>query len=331
MHASVPIPKFVPSCGKQISESTDTRKFLIPVWFWFRRPHLGLAERMCGLLNRHTSAGKRLAAAVVLGALVVWAYPGFGQTVQERRWCDDEDGATLAQRIEGCSAIIKAARDRGEKLAEAFNQRGVAYRLKGDLARAIADYSQAIALNGKLAAAYDNRGVAFDRKADYDRAIQDYDQALKLKPSPEAYFNRGNAWLAKSKYDHAIDDFTQALKLKPDFAPAFDNRCWARAVAGVLRQALADCNEALRLMSGTAATLDSRGFVFLKMTQFDAAVSDFDAALRIEPKDAFALYGRGLAKWRNEDAAGEVDMAAAKALQPDIVEEYARYGVKELR
>lgn len=67
------------------------------------------------------------------------------------------------------------------------------------------------------------------------------------------------------------------------------------------------------------------------MTQFDAAVSDFDAALRIEPQLAFALYGRGLARIKNEDAAGENDIAAAKAIQVDIAEEYARYGIQELR
>ena len=186
---------------------------------------------------------------------------------------------TADQRIDGCSAVIKAGREKGDKLAEVFNNRGVAYRLKGDHERAIQDYGQAIKLNAKFAAAYNNRGVAYDHKGDYDRAIQDYEQAIKLKPSAEGHFNRGNAHLAKSQYDHAIDDYNQAIKLKADFAAAFDNRCWARAVVGILKQALADCNEALRLMPNNAATLDSRGFVFLKMTQFDAAVSDYDAAL----------------------------------------------------
>jgi tetratricopeptide (TPR) repeat protein len=102
-------------------------------------------------------------------------------------------------------------------------------------------------------------------------------------------------------------------------------------VVGILKQALADCNEALRLMPNNAATLDSRGFVFLKMTHFDAAVSDYDAALRINPKLAFALYGRGLARLKNEDPSGEADIAAAKALQADIAEEYARYGMQETR
>lgn len=267
----------------------------------------------------------------IAAALVLAGPAAFAQTQQERQWCESETGVTADQRIDGCSAVIKAGREKGDKLAEAFNNRGVAYRVKGDHERAIQDYGQAIKLNTKFAAAYINRGVAYDYKGDYDRAIVDYEQALKLKPSAEGHFNRGNAHLAKREYDRAIDDYNQAIKLKADFAAAFDNRCWARAVVGILKPALADCNQALRLMPKNAATLDSRGFVYLKMSQFDAAVSDYDAALRINPKRAFALYGRGLARLKNGDTAGESDMAAAKALQPDIAEEYARYGLQEAR
>jgi len=219
------------------------------------------------------------------------------QTLQDRRWCDGEDGATVVQRLDGCSAVIKGGREKGDKLAEVFNQRGVAYRLKGD----------------------------------HDRAIADYAQAIKLKESAEAHFNRGNAYLGKNQYASAIDDYNHAIKLKADFAAAFDNRCWARAVVGILKQALADCNEALRLMPGNASTHDSRGFIFLKMTNYDAAVSDYEAALRVDPKLPFALYGRGLARLRNEDPAGEADITAAKALQADIAEEYTRYGMPETR
>jgi tetratricopeptide (TPR) repeat protein len=263
---------------------------------------------------------------------VVWAgASASAQTAQERAWCEGEDAVTIDQRIEGCSAVIKAGREKGEKLAEAFNIRGIGYRLKGEYDRAIQDYNQAIRTNAKFATAYNNRAIAYDTKGDYDRAIADYEQAIKLKPSAETYFNRGNAHLGKSHYDHAIDDYNQAIKLKPDFAAAFDNRCWARAVVGILKPALADCNQALRLMPNNPATLDSRGFVFLKMTNFDAAVSDYDAALRSDPKLAFALYGRGLARLRNYDPSGEADVAAAKAIQADIAEEYARYGMPEAR
>jgi tetratricopeptide (TPR) repeat protein len=274
-------------------------------------------------------AAKRL-CWIVTGGLLAGA-PALAQTPHERAWCEGEDAVSVDQRIDGCSAVIKAARDRSEKLAEAFNNRGIGYRLKGDYDRAIQDYSQAIKLNSKFAVAYNNRGVAYERKNEYDRAISDYDQAIKLKPSAEAYFNRGNAQLGKSHYDHAIDDYNQAIRLKPDFAAAFDNRCWARAVVGILKPALADCNEALRLMPNNAATLESRGFIFLKMSHFDAAVSDYDAVLRTNPKLAFALYGRGLARVKNDDPSGEADLAAAKALQADIAEECARYGVPDMR
>src|ERR1700716_4123130 len=242
-------------------------------------------------------ATEHLSSAIVLAGALLAGVPALAQTAQEHRYCEGEDGASVAQRIDACSAVIKAGRDKGDKLAEAFNNRGVGYRLQGD----------------------------------HDRAIQDYDQAIKLKPAAEAHFNRGNAYLGKSQYASAIDDYNQAIKLKADFAGAFDNRCWARAVVGILKAALADCNEALRLVPNNAATLDSRAFIFLKMTQFDAAVSDYDAALRIEPKLAFALYGRGLARIKNEDASGESDLAAAKTLQADIAEEYARYGVQDAR
>src|SRR5262249_46900702 len=251
-------------------------------------------------------AAKRVCS--ILAGVLLAGTSALAQTPQERGWCEGEDGVTVDQRIDGCSAVIKAARDKGDKLAEAVTNRGAGYRLKGDYERALADYNQAIKPNAKFAAAYNNRGVAYDKKGEYDRAILDYEQAIKLKPSAEGYFNRGNAQLGKGHYDHAIDDYNQAIKLKADFAPAFDNRCWA----------LADCNQALRLMPNNAATLDTRGFVFLKMTHFDAAVSDYDAALRINPKLAFALYGRGLARLKNDDPAGEADIAAAKALQADI-------------
>ncbi len=178
----------------------------------------------------------RLAAVISFVGVLCIGTPALAQTAQDRRWCEGEDAATPDQRINGCSAVIRGGRDKGEKLAEAFNNRGMAYRSRDDGDRAILDYSQAIRINPKFASAYNNRGVAYDHKGDYDRAVQDYEQAIKLMPTfAQAYFNRGNAYLGKSQYAQAIDDYNQAIRLKPDFAAAFDNRCWARAVVGILQ------------------------------------------------------------------------------------------------
>ena len=267
----------------------------------------------------------RLVSAIA--AITLTATAALAQTVEERRQCEGDEAVTPAQRVAACSAVIKGGKDKGEKLAELYDHRGVAHRAHGDINAALKDYDQAIKLNPKFAQAYNNRGVAYDLRGDFDRAITDYDQAIKLEPTAVAHFNRGNAYLGKSQYDAAIDNFNQAIKLKSDFAQALDNRCWARAVVGILKQALGDCNQALRLMPNNPATLESRAFIYLKMTNFDAAVSGYDAALAINPKAASALYGRGLAKLKNEDASGEADIKAAKAIQADIAEEFARYGM----
>jgi tetratricopeptide (TPR) repeat protein len=164
---------------------------------------------------------------------------------------------------------------------------------------------------------------------DVDRAIADYTEAIRLDPKDAiAFLARGSAYSAKREFARAITNFDQALRLDAKSAAALNSRCWARAMIGQLDQALADCNESLRL-SGDPYTLDSRGLVYLKLGRFDPAIADYTAVLKEIPEFADSLYGRGLAKRKKGDAAGgEADVAAAKALRPDVAEEFAKYGVK---
>jgi hypothetical protein len=60
-----------------------------------------------------------------------------------------------------------------------------------------------------------------------------------------------------------------------------------------------------------------------------AAIADYTAALKIGPKTASSLYGRGFAELKKGSAAaGNADIAAAKAVNPKIADEFSRYGVK---
>ena len=73
---------------------------------------------------------------------------------------------------------------------------------KGDYDRAIEDCNTAIKLQPDYADAYANRGAAYRSKDDYDRAIEDQTTAIKLKPSlVEAYYNRGVAYEKKGEID----------------------------------------------------------------------------------------------------------------------------------
>src|SRR5580700_1979277 len=60
----------------------------------------------------------------------------------------------------------------------------------------------------------------------------------------------------------------------------------------------------------------------------DQAVADFNSTLKQLPKNAWALYGRGVAKERQgKTAEAQGDMAAATALQPEIADTFKKRGI----
>jgi len=76
-------------------------------------------------------------------------------------------------------------------------------------------------------------------------------------------------------------------------------------------------------------TLDSRALVNLKLGHLDAAIADYDAVLSTKPGYDSSLYGRELAKRKMGDNEGaERDIAAAKATNAKIAEEFAHYGIE---
>jgi len=126
-----------------------------------------------------------------------------------------------------------------------------------------------------------------------------------------------------------LGDYTTAIEIEPKDAHPRHSRCWLRVTRNRdLPLALADCDAGARLAANDAGILASRGFVHLRLGGLDEAIADFDAALTINPRLAGALYGRGLCKRRKGDGAGaDGDIAAARAIQKDIAEGYAKYGI----
>ncbi len=66
----------------------------------------------------------------------------------------------------------------------------------------------------------DRAGAYWQEKGDFARAIADYDEAIRLDPNDaSAHRNRGAAWSEKHDFAQAIFDFTDAIRLDPE-----DNR-----------------------------------------------------------------------------------------------------------
>ena len=129
--------------------------------------------------------------------------------------------------IEGCSEIIEEGRQTPAILALAHNNRGVAYKVKGEYDLALKDYDQAIQLNPNAASHYNNRGIIYRLKHDYDRAITDYDEAIWLKSDYiAAFYNRALASVDKEDYGRALADFGVVLQFNPKNALALYARGW---------------------------------------------------------------------------------------------------------
>jgi tetratricopeptide (TPR) repeat protein len=193
----------------------------------------------------------------ILAISLLFNAASLAQSPMEWKRCLGLEGPIVDTVIDGCTAIIQSGQEPREKLATAFDNRGVAYRRKGEYDRALQDYEQAIQLNPSNATAYNNRGIIYRIKGEYARAIADYDEAIWLKNGdyPAAYYNRALAYADKGEYELSL--------------------------------------------------------------------GDFDVVMRFNPRNALALYARGLTLLKKGDTeAGKNDISAAKAINPNIAEQF---------
>jgi len=83
-------------------------------------------------------------------------------------------------RIKTCTAVIKSGVSTASQLVVLYNSRGVAWQVKGDFDRAIADYDVSLSYDPKFAPGYKNRCRAYISKADIDSATRDCEVAVDL-------------------------------------------------------------------------------------------------------------------------------------------------------
>jgi tetratricopeptide (TPR) repeat protein len=216
-----------------------------------------------------------------------------------------------------------------------FYQRGVIYRENKQPAEALADFDRAIVLKSddidaliaraQFRESHDSPGAKADLDAANRAAPKESDLRLILA---HGYTRIDDLDDSIAQYDlwiagHAVD---------ARLPMALAGRCYARAALGKdLSDAMSDCNGALKRSSDPggfkANLLTSRGLVRLRMGDYAKAVADYDDALKIEPKNAWALYGRGIAKLRQKSPAGDADIAAATALSAHVATAYKQYGI----
>jgi len=249
-------------------------------------------------------------------------------TVDKSGYGADEVGPDI--RVAECSAVLNSTNLDDETRAAELDNRALGFNDLKQYERAIADTKEAARRNPKDWVAHLNLGVALAGKGDKRAAINEFDTAIEMKPdSPKPYSGRGNAEADLGDNERALADFDHALELKPGDDGYLNDACFIRALLGrELQTARKQCDEAISAKTDPEY-FDSRGMVELKLGDNHGAWADYDRAVQLDPSDASYWYGRGLAAIRlAKKAAGQSDIAKAKALDSTIADTYAKEGVR---
>jgi tetratricopeptide (TPR) repeat protein len=276
----------------------------------------------------------RVALVIMLSVLTaVWMRSAIAQSLPQADRCADEGQAvSLDQKIDACTAAIESGRWRGAGLAWAYSNRSLAYIVKGEPDRGIADADAAIRLDPNDAAAFNNRGNGYRMKEEYDRAITDYTQAIRADPTYAfAFKNRGSVYQHQGDLDRAIADYSEAVRLQPTFAMAFADRASAYQEQGDFARAIADFSTLIRLAPKDAKAFYSRAVAYHLNGDIEPALADYDRAIALNPANSFALHNRAVIYRIKGDLGGAIaDYDAAIRLSPDEGQFYYERGIAKV-
>jgi len=103
-----------------------------------------------------------------------------------------------------------------EALQEVFRQ-GVAAQKAGRLQEAEKDFLQVLREGGKVAFVYNNLGIIYQQRGEHARAIGQFREAIRLQPDYVApRILLGASLLATGKVPAAIQELERAVKLQPN-------------------------------------------------------------------------------------------------------------------
>jgi serine/threonine protein kinase/Flp pilus assembly protein TadD len=164
---------------------------------------------------------------------------------------------------------------------EALLQRGVAYNLEGRLEEALADYDEAIRLQPKNAEVYLLRAKAHCDLGETRLGLQDYSEAIRLRGDAKAYIARGRLHHEMGFYDQALADFEAALRFRSDDTAARFHLGLTRYVMGDNANAVQDFTEVIRLDPQHASAYRLRGDAFARLGDYAHAGADHEAYERL--------------------------------------------------
>ena len=256
-------------------------------------------------------------------------------------------------------ATAPIARPANAKVAALFDT-GKRAAAKGDLDRAVQNFSEAIRIDPKFPDSYSERGQALFKLGETERAIADYSAAIQRNPQHGAALRaRGMAYLYRGSTDLALTDLSSAIDLAEndpslmtpielfyarrsratiygtrlqydreiaDCTALIDSYLRDPSVAQALKEAYRDVGA-----GNVVATLyRQRATAHIRQSQFALAIADLTAAI---PLSADSGYSALVDRSKLNETLGQRDQAIAdlqNALAVRPGSEEARMALKRL-
>ena len=231
-------------------------------------------------------------------------------------------------RLEEAARLYQAILADQPRHVEALHLLGVVAHQNGDHAHAVLLIGRAVAGDPNNAIYHANLAEAYRMLGQLDRAVASCEVALGLRPHyPEVANNLGLALLGQGKTDEAIARFAEALRFKPDFAMACNNLGNALRQRGDLQEAETHFRSAVAMEPGLAEAHSNLGQLLLERHRPHESLESLRVAVRLRPELAEAHNNLGNAL-REAGRLAEARQCYGEALRlkPDLAMTYNNIG-----
>ncbi len=173
------------------------------------------------------------------------------------------------------------------------------------------------------------RGRVRKAQNDLARARADFDEAiLAFDRTGEVFFLRGSVALELGNPHEAIVDFRRALAVREHYCPPWLGLANALLQTRRFAEAVAAYDNYLKCGEPSAVLYNNRGVANWNLNLPAQAMADFDRAIQFDPKYPVAFFNRGMLRAELGDRAGACrDLAEARRLNPkdeDVKEAIAK-------
>jgi tetratricopeptide (TPR) repeat protein len=205
---------------------------------------------------------------------------------------------------------------------------GVYYALRGEHAKAVPLYRQAIAIWPGFADAYSNLGKSLEELGQTEESVRCYAKAVELDPTlPEGLNNFGSALVRQGKYDQARHLYAEAIQRKPDNFEAYSNMGSTYAQQGNYAEAEVWYHKSIAANPLHPDAQNNLGSILGLRKDFVGAEKCYREAIRLRPDFFEAHHNLALLCVRQErfdDAMSEYQEAVR--IQPNFAEAHNSIG-----